>query len=36
MLEGAGFADVLVRGDYADLEPTSETDFVVFIAKKPN
>jgi SAM-dependent methyltransferase len=36
MLEGAGFADVVVRGDYTDLEPTSETDFVVFIAKKPN
>jgi hypothetical protein len=35
MLEGAGFEDVVVRGDYTDSEPTDETDFVVFIARKP-
>jgi hypothetical protein len=35
MLDGAGFPDVVVRGDYTDLEPTGETDFVVFIARKP-
>jgi hypothetical protein len=36
MLEGAGFSNVLVRGDYTDADPTSESDFVVFIARKPS
>ena len=35
MLERAGFTDVVVRGDYTDSEPTADTDFVVFIARKP-
>ncbi|MBA2643262.1 MAG: class I SAM-dependent methyltransferase [Actinobacteria bacterium] len=34
MLERAGFADVTVRGDYTDHEPTADTEFVVFIARK--
>lgn len=35
MLERAGFADIQVRGDYADEEPTSDTRFVVFMARRP-
>ena len=35
MLERAGFADVTVRGGYADEEPTPDHDFLVFVAKKP-
>jgi SAM-dependent methyltransferase len=35
MLEGAGFADVVLRGGYDDAEPTGDTDFVVFVARKP-
>lgn len=34
MLEQAGFADIEVRGALSDRPPTSEDDFVVFIAKK--
>jgi len=34
MLVGAGFSDVVLRGDYTESEPTSQTDFVVFIARK--
>jgi SAM-dependent methyltransferase len=34
MLERNGFAEVLVRGQYNDAEPTSEDDFLVFVAKK--
>jgi SAM-dependent methyltransferase len=35
MLEQAGFTDVALRGDYTDEEPDANTDFVVFIARKP-
>jgi len=31
MLLEAGFADVVVRGDYTDDEPTADSDFLVFI-----
>lgn len=34
MLEGAGFRDVVVRGDYTDDEPTADTEYVVFSARK--
>jgi hypothetical protein len=34
MLERAGFSDIEVGGDYADEEPTRDTEFVVFIARK--
>ena len=34
MLEQAGFVDVELRAGYADREPTSDDDFVVFIARK--
>jgi SAM-dependent methyltransferase len=34
MLERTGFLDVAVRGGYTDAEPTSDDDFLVFIAKK--
>jgi SAM-dependent methyltransferase len=36
MLERVGFTDVALRGDYTDDEPTAETEFVVFIARKPD
>jgi SAM-dependent methyltransferase len=35
MLERTGFVDIQVRGGLSDREPTSDDDFVVFIAKKP-
>jgi SAM-dependent methyltransferase len=35
LLERAGFTDVSLRGDYRDEQPTSDTEFVVFRAKKP-
>jgi hypothetical protein len=35
MLERAGFVDVVVHGDHVRNEPTSESDFVVFVARKP-
>jgi hypothetical protein len=35
LLERAGFADVVVQGDHNDAEPTSDDDFLVFVAKKP-
>jgi SAM-dependent methyltransferase len=34
LLELAGFTDVALRGDYTDEEPSPDTDFVVFIARK--
>ena len=34
MLERAGFADVEVRGQYNDAEPTPEDDFLVYVATK--
>jgi hypothetical protein len=33
MLRDAGFSDVVVRGVDTDSEPSSETEFVVFIAR---
>jgi SAM-dependent methyltransferase len=35
LLERAGFADIELRGDYVDEAPDADTDFVVFIARKP-
>ena len=35
MLERVGFTAVTLRGDYTDEEPDADTDFVVFIARKP-
>jgi SAM-dependent methyltransferase len=35
LIELAGFTDVMLRGDYTDDEPGADTDFVVFIARKP-
>jgi len=35
LLELAGFTDVMLRGDYIDEEPSPDTEFVVFIARKP-
>ena len=34
MLERAGFSDIEVRADYTEDEPTGDTEFVVFIARK--
>ena len=34
MLERAGFADVRVRGQYNDAEPTVDDDFLVYIAQR--
>ncbi len=34
MLDRAGFADVVVRGDYTDDEPTADNEFLVFVARK--
>ena len=33
--ERAGFTDVVVRGDYTDEEPTADSGFLVFIARRP-
>jgi SAM-dependent methyltransferase len=35
MLERAGFSDVELRAGYEDRAPTSDDDFVVFVAKRP-
>jgi hypothetical protein len=35
LLELAEFTDVTLRSDYTDDEPSPDTDFVVFIARKP-
>jgi hypothetical protein len=35
MLERAGFVDVELHAEYTDAEPTADTQFVVFIARKP-
>ena len=35
MLGTAGFSDIVLRGDYTDEGPTGDTEFVVFIARKP-
>ena len=34
MLERAGFTDVVVHGEHTEREPTSEDEFLVFVAKK--
>jgi len=34
MLDRAGFVDVAVRGDYTDAEPTADSEFLVYIARK--
>jgi hypothetical protein len=34
MLDRAGFTDVVVRGDYTDSEPTADTEFLVFVARR--
>jgi ubiquinone/menaquinone biosynthesis C-methylase UbiE len=34
MLEAAGFSNVAMRADHTDSEPTDETKFVVFVARK--
>jgi hypothetical protein len=34
LLEGAGFLEVDVRGQYNDAVPTPEDDFLVFVARK--
>jgi hypothetical protein len=33
LLERAGFADVEVRGDHNDAEPTPDDDFLVYLAR---
>jgi SAM-dependent methyltransferase len=35
MLERAGFADVVVHGDHTEQEPTADSDFLVYVAKRP-
>jgi SAM-dependent methyltransferase len=35
MLERAGFTDVVVHGDHGDADPTSDDEFIVFVARKP-
>jgi hypothetical protein len=35
MLERAGFVDVVVHGDHREEAPTAESDFLVFVARKP-
>ena len=35
MLERTGFVDIQLRAGYEDRPPTSDDDFVVFIARKP-
>ena len=35
LLERAGFVDVELRAGHEDRPPTSDDDFVVFVARKP-
>jgi len=35
MLERTGFVDIAVRGDYTDEQPSGDTAFLVFIARRP-
>ncbi len=35
LLERAGFTDIVVHGDYRDETATRDSDFLVFVAKKP-
>jgi SAM-dependent methyltransferase len=34
MLDGAGFANVIVEGDHNDIQATSDDEFLVFVARK--
>jgi hypothetical protein len=34
MLERTGFGNVAVHGEHTEAEPTSDDDFLVFVAKK--
>ena len=36
MLQAAGFVDVQLRAGYEDRAPTTDDDFVVFVARKPS
>jgi hypothetical protein len=36
LLERAGFRDVVVHGDHREEPPTAESDFLVFVARKPS
>jgi SAM-dependent methyltransferase len=35
LLERAGFVDIVVHGDHRDEPPTKDSDFLVFVARKP-
>jgi hypothetical protein len=35
MLERAGFDDLVVHGDHKEQSPTPDSDFLVFVARKP-
>jgi hypothetical protein len=35
MIDRAGFSTIELQADYTESEPTANTDFVVFIARKP-
>jgi hypothetical protein len=32
---GAGFVDVIVYGDHKEQEPTADSEFLVFVARRP-
>jgi hypothetical protein len=34
LMERAGFTNIVVHGDHREEAPTTESDFVVFVAKK--
>ena len=34
MLQRAGFANVVVHGEHAEREPTSDDEFLVFVARR--
>jgi hypothetical protein len=35
MLERAGFTDVVVHADYREEPPTGDSNFLIFVARKP-
>jgi hypothetical protein len=35
MLERAGFTDIVVHGDHREEAPTKDSDFIIFVARKP-
>ena len=35
MLERAGFTDIVIHGDHREEAPTKDSDFIIFVAKKP-